>query len=884
TMNRIGQLLNNNNQGTAQVRILIWQGAVELLLPHEPLAFSAEDTDRWNFLRPLIGYGPESMYVAYNRFYPPELANIEARNASPDRSHNETFDALIITGVIGFIAWQVLYISTFYYGLRHIGVIRGKRDRNLMISFWIIGAVLTTIVLVAAFEALFIGVSIPFGGILGLIVYFIYYALSARRSEVASVFTQYDTRTLLMAALVASLIAYYVEIHFGIAIAATRVYAFALMGLIVVVGASHDRDAAAEEKEVEPAVKPVRRLRSRKSTVTTPKEPGNGIIWGAMLVMTVLFGTLAFDFINFTPRPGEIEAWRSATDLPSSFEILHRALFLNPRQDFVDSPYLFGVLVLSWLFGTLLLVSEMVKDGTLKVRSTPVLADRNKAMLAAGLLTATALVVLSTFFQTVDPSAANSQRIARMLSTLWILAALSAAGGIMFLKSQPLARPFAGAIATLGLLVSIPTMVAGATLNGGLFLVLSVAILYFLWDSSWQSSFGALATVGVGSIVLGMMYGLIHAGLIRSSFIAPTGLQGLTRRVVEAERVSQYLTIFYGFIILTLLIAGIGYAWHWISAEKQGGSLLSYGALVVLFVVGLFFIDYASLNLIQADMTYKRGRPYDQQASQIVGQVNRLQGEEQQQALAAAVDTWDSAVAVYERTVEMAPNEDFYYLWLGRAYLEESQVNFAEQSELLDTAEKRLQRAKVINPLNTDHTANLARLNVRWAQLVDEVDRQGHINNAKGYYEDALALSPQNSIIRNEYGGLLLTLDNDCDAAIDIFTQSSEIDRFYEQTYLRLADTYLNCSGRDEVDQASYVEQAFATLKGIDENVRADRAKRISSQTANTYLRIAQAYFNLSDYDAARMSIDTALEVNPDVQPQADGLLVQIESAEESGE
>ncbi|MCZ7667758.1 MAG: hypothetical protein M5U34_11360 [Chloroflexi bacterium] len=33
-------------------------------------------------LRPLIGYGPESMYVAYNRFYPPELATLEARNAS----------------------------------------------------------------------------------------------------------------------------------------------------------------------------------------------------------------------------------------------------------------------------------------------------------------------------------------------------------------------------------------------------------------------------------------------------------------------------------------------------------------------------------------------------------------------------------------------------------------------------------------------------------------------------------------------------------------------------------------------------------------------------------------------------------------------------------
>ena len=38
-----------------------------------------------------------------NRFYPPDLAHVEARNASPDRSHNETFDSLAITGLLGFL-------------------------------------------------------------------------------------------------------------------------------------------------------------------------------------------------------------------------------------------------------------------------------------------------------------------------------------------------------------------------------------------------------------------------------------------------------------------------------------------------------------------------------------------------------------------------------------------------------------------------------------------------------------------------------------------------------------------------------------------------------------------------------------------------------------
>ena len=54
-----------------------------------------------NLLRPLVGYGPEAMWVAFNRFYPPDLAHIEARNASPDRSHNETWDSLVVTGILG---------------------------------------------------------------------------------------------------------------------------------------------------------------------------------------------------------------------------------------------------------------------------------------------------------------------------------------------------------------------------------------------------------------------------------------------------------------------------------------------------------------------------------------------------------------------------------------------------------------------------------------------------------------------------------------------------------------------------------------------------------------------------------------------------------------
>ena len=91
-LGNIFEVESASSSGTAKVRELIWQGDIPLILPHETLWSPTSGDDPFNAIRPLVGYGPETMYVAYNRYYPPDLAHYESRNASPDRSHNETFD------------------------------------------------------------------------------------------------------------------------------------------------------------------------------------------------------------------------------------------------------------------------------------------------------------------------------------------------------------------------------------------------------------------------------------------------------------------------------------------------------------------------------------------------------------------------------------------------------------------------------------------------------------------------------------------------------------------------------------------------------------------------------------------------------------------------
>ncbi|HFC12918.1 MAG TPA: hypothetical protein ENJ56_08765, partial [Anaerolineae bacterium] len=363
TINRLGQMLDTE-AGTSTVRLLIWKGVINLIEPHEPIAFPNGETDRWNFLRPLFGYGPESMYVAYNRFYPPELAVIEARNASPDRSHNETFDALVITGAVGFLAWQVLYLATFYQAFKSVGVVRSKKQRNLLIALWVLGAVVIGGGIAAIGGPVYLGVSIPLGSVFGLVIYLVIYALS--RGEVDESAEKYDLSKLIMIGLIAAMIAYYVEIHFGIAIAATRVHSFAIMGLIFVLGYALPQEEAATVEAAAP-VKTTAPRRTRRSAQGQKSHGNMGAVIAATILLTFVMITLTFDFINFTPQQAEVQTWRSAADLPSNLDIFQRSMMVNPRDNFSQSPYLYGVYVLAWFFGTLLLVSEMAVQGILKI-------------------------------------------------------------------------------------------------------------------------------------------------------------------------------------------------------------------------------------------------------------------------------------------------------------------------------------------------------------------------------------------------------------------------------------------------------------------------------------------------------------------------------------
>ncbi len=311
---RFGTLLDQTSN-SALVRQYIWEGTVKLVGIHDPLKFPDGSSDPFNFLRPIIGYGPEAMYVAYNQFYQSELGQVEKRNASPDRAHNETWDSLVITGFAGLLIYLTIFSAVFYYGLKWQGFIKSKRNTYFFFICLIGGGVIGSISLIILKGIEFLGVGLPFGMILGMVAYLTIYALfSSNNNEEKKPINPFS---ILLVVLFSAVVGHFVEINFGIAIVATRTLFWAYTGITVVIGyiipkilLAEVQNNAVEVTEGDNFPRAVkknqryntfkqRRKIDRNSAPLLSNQPSwmrNSLI-GAV-IMGIILCTLGFDFVT----------------------------------------------------------------------------------------------------------------------------------------------------------------------------------------------------------------------------------------------------------------------------------------------------------------------------------------------------------------------------------------------------------------------------------------------------------------------------------------------------------------------------------------------------------------------------------------------------------
>ena len=359
---RFGNLLNSESN-SALVRQYIWEGTVKLVGFHDPIKFPDGSTDKFNFLRPLIGYGPESMYVAYNQFYQPELGQVEKRNASPDRSHNETWDSIVITGLSGLLVYLSIFSAVFYYGLKWQGLVETRRDKWFFFICLLSGGVLGSVALILLKGIEYLGVGLPFGLIIGVVLYLTITALITKSQINSNV--QSNPYRLLLIVLFAAIVGHFVEINFGIAIVATRTLFWTYAGLILVVGFVFPKinlDANLEpalednpeikglstgRKKDKGSIRSYRKAdRSKRPFIDEkPDWVRNGLI-GAVIVGVIL-ATLGFDYVT------------NSAHSKSFLAIVINSLTRLTNKDGAFSLGILTLVVITWLIGTLLFAAEV---------------------------------------------------------------------------------------------------------------------------------------------------------------------------------------------------------------------------------------------------------------------------------------------------------------------------------------------------------------------------------------------------------------------------------------------------------------------------------------------------------------------------------------------
>lgn len=228
-INQLGNLFAADT-GTGKVRTVIWEGAVNLLAANP-----------W---RDVIGYGPEGLFLAYTPFYPPELARYESRRVAPDRAHNETFDALIMTGILGCVAELVLFVALFSRLLQWMGILTTAAQRRVFAALAVVGAAVGALApYLAEGRMRYAGLGVPLGIVGALVVHLLVTAVrgSNRPASIAL------WRNLLLLAALGALLGHFVEIQFGIPVGNTRLLFCVYAALALVVGMplwDHDTESA----------------------------------------------------------------------------------------------------------------------------------------------------------------------------------------------------------------------------------------------------------------------------------------------------------------------------------------------------------------------------------------------------------------------------------------------------------------------------------------------------------------------------------------------------------------------------------------------------------------------------------------------------------------
>jgi len=272
-------------------------------------------------------------------------------------------------------------------------------------------------------------------------------------------------------------------------------------------------------------------------------------------------------------------------------------------------------------------------------------------------------------------------------------------------------------------------------------------------------------------------------------------------------------------------------------------------AYPILIAVVAVVVFATNVSIVKADIYYKQG----------------LKLEERQ--------LWDNAIQRYDAAISVAPDQDYYYLFLGRAMMSKaaSASDSAERVRWFEESFLTLDQARQLNPLNTDHYANLGRLHRNWADVAASAEERAEkLNLAHAYYEQAAELSPHNAQIFNEWA-LVDMSRADNDGALEKLNYSLSLDQQFGSTYVILGNLYAAqgklAEAADAYQQALLLEpsnaEAHSALGYIyyqQGNITDALASNLEAVRIDPYLARAHSTLGLIYFQLGR--VEEAVEEN----------------------
>ena len=236
--------------------------------------------------------------------------------------------------------------------------------------------------------------------------------------------------------------------------------------------------------------------------------------------------------------------------------------------------------------------------------------------------------------------------------------------------------------------------------------------------------------------------------------------------VMQAD-VANVLIFYYLYLFLTIIVVAVVLLKAMPSPIRFQPGIHWWPYPLLITGVSVLII-MANLNPIKADIYYKQGLAY------------------------ANSGQWDGSIALFQRALKLAPDQDFYCLFLAGACVEKARAasDTAQRSAWLEEAQRTLERGREISPLNPDHVSKLGLLYRAWGEmLTDQQEKTDKFNQALEYYRQAEALRPHDPNMFNEWG-LVHSAKGEYDQAIDKYQRSLSLSSSSIQTYLLLGDAY----------------------------------------------------------------------------------------------